>query len=102
MPFVICKQHGGSPAPLVCAHAAKKVWAGEPPDKLRDIDLDGFLFKGRVCGACYEVLTQKGLKAYLPDEKGQRSYPCEEELEKLLNGLDLQPVCPKCLELLTK
>jgi len=37
---------------------------------------------------------------FIPTRRPRR-YPCEEELERLLDGLDLQPVRPKCLELLT-
>jgi hypothetical protein len=102
MPFVMCKQHGGNIAPHMCRHAAERVWAGRPPGKITHVDLDGVFFMGWVCDACLDLLAKKGLEAYLEGRKGQKDYPAAGEIDNLIDGLDFQPVCPKCLESLAQ
>ena len=102
MPFVVCKQHGGNIAPHACRHAAELVWAGKPPGHVTHIDLDGAFFMGWVCDTCLNELNRKGLQAYMKAREGRPDYPPEIEIDKFLDGLDFQPVCPKCLEALGK
>lgn len=102
MPIVICKQHGRNAGPHLCRHAAEQVWAGRSPGKITHVDLDGLFFVGWVCDACLSALNGVGLETYVRKREGRQDYPPEGEIDKFLDVLDFQPVCPKCLEALTK
>ena len=102
MPKVICDVHGGNIAPHACRHVADQVWTGQAPGRMTYVDLDGFFFMGWVCDVCLAALDGKGLQAYLASRKDREDYPPEADLDRFLDGLDLQPVCPKCLEMLAK
>jgi hypothetical protein len=102
MPFVICAIHGGGIAPHGCEHVAKLISARQAPGRTTHVDLDGIFMMGWVCDACLETLNRHGLQAYLARHKGLPDYPPEEEIEPLLDLLDLQPMCSKCFEGLSK
>lgn len=102
MPIVICETHGRAIAPHGCRHVAECVWARRHPGHTTHVDLDGFFFTGWICDACLNVLDSKGLQPYLARHKGFHDYPPEEQIDPLIDGLDLQPMCAKCFEELSK
>jgi hypothetical protein len=97
MPKVICPIHGGNIAPHVCPHVVKSVLANVPLGNLTFVDLDGFFFMGWLCDHC---MTVDGLKSFLADQQlGILSEDQkEEQIDRLIELIDFQPVCPKCFE----
>jgi hypothetical protein len=95
MPVVICKSHGRNPAPVLCHHAAKAVWANQPFEKVTFIDLDGFTFRGWLCDDC---LGLSEIKRFRKSPGTIHETFSESEIERLLGLIDLQPVCLKCFE----
>jgi hypothetical protein len=55
MPVVICKYHGRNLAPVLCHHAAKAVWANQLFEKVKFVDLDGFMIRGWLCENCLAI-----------------------------------------------
>lgn len=99
MPVVICKSHGRNFAPVLCRHAAKAVWAHQRLEKVTFVDLDGFMFRGWPCDNCLALdeiqLFRKSPRTIYEDFS-------EAQTERLIDIIDLQPVCPKCFESLVK
>jgi hypothetical protein len=102
MPFTICTIHGENVAPHGCRHVAELILENKKPGQITHIDLDGVFFMGWVCPACLSTLNQKGLQTYLEKRRSNKDYPPADEIDPLIKDLDLQPVCPKCFEELTK
>jgi hypothetical protein len=99
MPVVICKTHGRNPAPLLCQHAAKAVWANQPFEKVTFIDLDGFMVRGWLCEDC---LNLSDIQRFRKSPGIIHETSSESEIERLLGLIDFQPVCFKCFEELVR
>jgi hypothetical protein len=95
MPVVICKSHGRNPAPVLCHHAAKAVWANQHFEKVTFVDLDGFMLRGWVCEDC---LARDEIQPFRKNPGSIYKEYSETETERVLSLIDFQPVCPNCFE----
>jgi hypothetical protein len=91
MPFVLCKTHGGAPAPLVCKHIAENVKNSIPVEQPFHVQADYLGQSAWGVYLCGECAKKHGISERLTKLEG------ESGLDQIF-GIDGQvPICGACL-----
>jgi hypothetical protein len=92
MAIVICKGHGGHPAPLLCPHLRRAVLEGLPLPEIFYVEawyLDAPAWSHHLCPDCARELGVTENHTIWKDDEG---------LDRLMGKSDTAPVCPGCFD----